>query len=118
MSRDARIEMAWADGTYAFRLGWGEFVGLQEACDAGPFVILNRLQSGAWRVQDLSSVIRFGLIGGGLEPTKALTLTRLYVEGRPPTESLLVAEAILTAGLVGAPDEPLGKGAAADQRSA
>ena len=115
MGRDARIELDWADGTYSFRLGWGEFGKLQEACDAGPFVILDRLQSGAWRVEDISGVIRLGLIGAGMEPPKALKLTRAYVEARPPAENLMVAQAVLSAGLVGAPDEPPGKDEAADQ---
>jgi hypothetical protein len=116
MSRDARVDLDWADGTYSFRLGWGELAQLQEACDAGPFVILDRLQSGHWRVEDISSVIRCGLIGGGTEPAKALKLTRTYVEARPPLENVLTATAILSAGCVGAPDEQLGKEQAADQK--
>lgn len=115
MSRDARIELDWAEGLYSFRLGWGELSKLQEACDAGPYVILNRLHDGGWRVEDISSVIRLGLIGGGLEPAKALKLTRAYVEARPPQENLIPAQAILGVAIFGAPDETLGKGQAADQ---
>lgn len=105
MSRSASITLAWADGDYHFRLAWGEIIQVQEATDAGPFVVLGRLQDGTWRVEDISSVIRLGLIGGGLEPPKALKLTRTYVESRPPVENLLIAIAILQAGLMGAPDE-------------
>ncbi|MDQ0558308.1 hypothetical protein QO004_000081 [Rhizobium mesoamericanum] len=107
--RDARIELDWADGTYSFRLAWGQLVELQEKCDAGPYVILDRLRTHQWRVEDISNVIRIGLIGGGLEPAKALILTRRYVEERPPLENVAYAVGILTAGLMGAPDEPPGE---------
>lgn len=117
MARDARIELDWAGGLHSFRLGWGELMRLQEACDAGPFEILHRLQSGLWRVQDIAAVIRFGLIGGGMDAAKAASLVRDFVQGLPPLESLMTARAVLSAGCVGAPDEPLGNGVAADQGS-
>lgn len=105
MARDASITLDWGDDTYTFRLAWGELAKLQEACDAGPYVILSRLSSNSWRMEDISNVIRFGLIGGGKTPVEALKLVRSYVEDRPPVENLLVAQAILSAGLIGAPDE-------------
>lgn len=105
MSRDGSITLTWADGDYVFRLGWSELAKLQEACDAGPYVILNRLVDGAWRVADISATIRLGLVGGGMPPTDALKKVREYVEDRPPIESLMVAQAVLSAAIVGAPDE-------------
>lgn len=113
MSRDAAITLDWADGTHTFRLGWGDIVRLQEECDAGPYVILERLYKGSWKVQDIAGVIRHGLIGGGMEPAAALKLVRAYVEARPPVENLMVAQAVLSAGCVGAPDEDAPKKAAA-----
>ena len=107
--RDAIATLKWADGTYTFRLGWGELIQLQEVCNAGPYEILKRLNLGTWKVQEISSVIRLGLIGGGLEPAKALNLVEFYVEGRPPLENLIFAQGILSVGLQGAPDEPPGK---------
>jgi len=109
MPRDASIELDWADGTYAFRLAWGELEKLQEACDAGPYVVLNRLVDNTWRVGDLSNVIRLGLIGGGMTPVDALQKVREYVEKRPPMENLMTARAVLSAGLVGAPEEQIEK---------
>jgi len=108
MSRDGRIDLDWADGAYSMRLGWGQLAELQEQCDAGPYVVLQRLHNGTWRVEDLSNVIRLGLIGGGMTPVDALKKVRLYVEARPPMESVLPAVGILSASLMGAPDEPLG----------
>ncbi|AKR55703.1 hypothetical protein XM25_07810 [Devosia sp. H5989] len=104
MMRDASVTLTWADGDYTFRLGWGEMVMLQEACDAGPYEVYERLKGTRWRVQDIAAVMRLGLIGGGVEPTKALALVRDYVEGRPPLENVPFARGILMIGIMGAPD--------------
>jgi hypothetical protein len=109
MSRDAKVELDWADGTFTFRLGWGELAELQERCDAGPLIIHSRLATGAWRVEDISSVIRLGLIGGGMKPDDALKRVRSYVEARPPLENVPLAMAVLGVALQGAPDEPPGE---------
>lgn len=114
MSRDASIDLDWADGTFRFRLGWGELEELQEKTDAGPYVVLRRLWDGTWRIQDLSNVVRLGLIGGGMEPATALRKVRAYVEARPAMESVDPAAAILAAALIGAADEPVGESEAPD----
>lgn len=105
VNRDASLTLEWADGSHHFRLGWGEIAKLQEECDAGPYVILQRLYNGDWKVQDIANVIRIGLIGGGLPPAQALKLVNAYVKTRPPMESLVYAQAIMSAGCVGAPEE-------------
>lgn len=117
MSRDAKITLDWADDTYQFRLAWGQLVELQEKCDAGPYVILQRLYDGSWKMLDVSEPIRLGLIGGGMEPIRALKIVRQYVQEKPPVANVLVAQAILSAALMGAPDETLGKQAAPDQEN-
>ncbi|MDH3232197.1 MAG: gene transfer agent family protein [Alphaproteobacteria bacterium] len=105
MSRDAKVDLKWADGTHTFRLAWGGIIELQEKCDAGPHFILNRLHDDSWHAEDISNVIRLGLIGGGMPPAAALALVERYVEQRPLLESRDTARAILFCALVGAPDE-------------
>ncbi|WP_041748227.1 gene transfer agent family protein [Bradyrhizobium cosmicum] len=117
MSRNASLTLDWGDGTYEFRLGWGELAKLQEACDAGPFVILDRLRTGACRLEDISGVIRWGLVGGGKSPVEATKLVRLYVEDRPPAENRLTAYAIMAAGCTGAPEEGIEKKSGAPDRA-
>lgn len=109
MSRDASITLDWADGSYHFRLAWGELSALQEARDCGPYVILGRLTDNTWRIEDISNVIRLGLVGGGMAPVEALKKTRTYVEARPPLENVVFAQVILSAALMGAPEEKLKK---------
>jgi hypothetical protein len=117
LSRNASITLDWGDGTYDFRLGWGELAKLQEACDAGPFVVLDRLRGGTCRLEDISGVIRWGLVGGGKTPVEATKLVRLYVEDRPPAENRLTAYAIMAAGCAGAPEEQIEKKSPAPDRA-
>ncbi len=105
MSRDASVTMDWADGTYVFRLPYGQISELQEKTGCGPQFLLSRLVDGSWKVDDLRETIRLGLIGGGTEPLKALSLVRSYVEQRPLMDSVLPARAILMAALVGVEGE-------------
>lgn len=109
MSRDGSVTLPFADGPKTFRLAWGELIKLQEACNAGPYIIYRRLMTGGWNVQDISSTIRLGLIGGGMTPEQALKFVRDYVESRPPLESVALAQGVLGIALQGAPDEKPGE---------
>lgn len=117
MARLAEITQDFGDGEHVFRLRWAEIIKLQEATEAGPYVVLQRLYQGDWKVQEISAVIRLGLVGGGMEPIAALQLVRSYVEERPPLENLPLAQAVLASALVGAPDEAPGKDQAPGQES-
>jgi hypothetical protein len=118
MSRDGSIDLDFADGTYHFRLAWGELVKLQEECNAGPYFVLNRLLAGQWRMEDITSVIRLGLIGGGMDDGKAMRMVRTYVESTIPFRYLAIAQRVLGAAVVGTVEEDVGKKAeAASQES-
>lgn len=104
MSRDASITLKWADGNHKFRLSIGQIRELQEKVDAGPAWILDRVRTGAWRVDDLRETIRLGLIGGGAKHGEALKLVERYVDAFPLTDSVAPAMLILSAALFGAPD--------------
>lgn len=115
MSRLGAISLDFADGTYAFRLPWKQLIELQEKCDAGPFVVFDRLRSGSWHLQDIRETIRLGLIGGDTDPPRALSMVRAYVEERPLAENVLLAIEILGAAILGVGDETVGEQDAANQ---
>lgn len=109
MSRDGSCELVFNGQRTLFRLTWRELMKIQEACDAGPYVILDRLLTGRWRLQDISEVIKWGLIGGGMMQADALDLIETEVQARRPIENLVIAQAVLGAGVVGTPEEDVGK---------
>jgi hypothetical protein len=118
MSRDGSIELPFNGKRTMFKLAWRELMKIQEACEAGPYVVLDRLVSGRWRLQDISETIKWGLIGAGVDQGEALKLVETEVEGRRPLENLVIAQKVLGAGVVGSAEEEVGKksGAASQGR--
>lgn len=116
MSRSARVTLAWADGEHEFRLPIGRLRELQEICDAGPPVILQRLSASQWKFEDVRETLRLGLIGGGMEPGKALLLVQRYVDERPLIENVKPAQAVMLAAIVGVEDEKVGEAEAAEDK--
>lgn len=109
MSADGSITLAWGDGEHRFRTGLKEWREIQDKCGAGLVEIMDRLAHRRWKVDDVREPIRIGLIGGGMTPTQAFGVTKIYVDERPLAESVNVAFAILAAAVVGVPDDTLGK---------
>lgn len=109
MSRNAEVTLTWADGDYTFRLDWGQLEALQEATDFGPWAVLQRLTTKTCFIGEISSVLRFGLIGGGMTPVEATKIIKRYVTDRPPMENLEPAIVVLMTALVGAVDEAPGE---------
>lgn len=114
MSRTGRITAFFGGEEREFLLAWGEIMQLQESRDAGPGVIQIKLMTNQWHGEDVSEVIRLGLVGGGMSSVQASKLVRLYVEQCPhdlggPDGLAILALKIVTASIQGAPDEPPGK---------
>ncbi len=109
MSRDGSCELAFNGQMMPFKLSWRELMKIQEACDAGPYLVLDRLLTGRWRLQDISEVIKWGLIGAGMDQQAAIKIVISEVEGRRPLENLVIAQTVLGAGVVGSPEEDVGK---------
>lgn len=105
MTHDGAITLGWADGEYRFRLAWAQLQALQAGCDAGPGHVLERLQSNRWRIEDIEQVLLQGLLGGGAEPATVRRLIKTYVHEQPLAENIMVAQAVLTAALLGPPDD-------------
>jgi hypothetical protein len=82
---------------------------LQDACDAGPQYVLNRLFDGSWRMDDLRETIVQGLVGGGEDQRAAQALVEKWLDPEPKQQFLPIAQAVLMAWLTGAEDEDLGE---------
>lgn len=110
-ARDGSCVYFWGDKEHRFRLAIGHLRELQEKTDVGPYRLFERLRSGDWRVDDLRETIRLGLIGGGMKPFDAHRLIVRYFDeyGLVLLDHVPAALQIMTAALLGPPDEPLGK---------
>jgi hypothetical protein len=118
MSRSAKITQDFGDGTYDFRLGIGGLEELDEKTQVGPLVLLRRLESSEWRVREVREIIRIGLVGGGMEPTKALGLVKRYVDDVPEwPRNAMLAFTILAAAVSGWSLESPGKSEAAGSQT-
>lgn len=119
MVRRAYIELEWADGDHLFALKGAQIEELEAKCQnpatgkpgIGLGAIWSRVMGGEWYRDDLRHIIRLGLIGGGMGAIEANRLCKTYVDDVPissntpdfdnPNCPLLVAQAILSAALVG-----------------
>lgn len=109
MDGSGRVTLRWADDDYTFRLAYKQLRELQDKTGCGPEYLALRIAHGQWMVDDLRETIRLGLIGGGTEPGKALTLVIRYVDGRPLMESKSPAIKILQACLEQPKGDSVGK---------
>ena len=101
--------IVWPGGEHSFRLGLAELQGLQQATDCGPEWLLMRLRSGQWLPEDPPEVLRWGLIGGGMDPAEAKKLAFGTFDRSPGASFKVPAMAVLMAWLYGPADDPVGK---------
>ncbi len=110
MATNGEIQLAWGDGDHKFNIAKiAQILELEEKCGCGISEILVRIRDSKWHVNDLRETIRLGLIGAGIEPTKALILVKRYVDDRPLMENVQTALIILIAALVGVQGDEVGK---------
>ncbi|MGG7534682.1 gene transfer agent family protein [Rhizobium sp. 12,4] len=64
-------QIVWPGGEHSFRLGIGELRAIEQRSDAGCAVVLMRLLSSQFKIDDVIQPIRLGLIGGGMRDTDA-----------------------------------------------
>lgn len=103
------IKLAWVGGEHSFALRIGELRALQDAREAGPEEIFNRLRIGNWKIDDAIQVIRWGLAGGGMDPSEAATLVTPLADLHPLVQFKLTALAIMQHALLGPQDDAPGE---------
>lgn len=112
----AEVTAPFGDGEYTFRLTVPCLIELEQKCDAPFTVVLHRLNSGAYKIEDIRQTVRLALIGGGTAPADALRLVKRYVDETPPLEdSLKVARLALMGVLFGFEAAPPGNQQAAPE---
>lgn len=105
------VRLTWPGGEHAFRLRIGELRALQNARNAGPEEIFNRLRLGRWEVDDVIQVLRWGLAGAEeMDASKAATFVTPLIDLHPLAEFKVPALAVLGHALFGSDqDDPVGE---------
>jgi Phage tail tube protein, GTA-gp10 len=102
MAINGEVELPWGDGEHKFNIAKLKCIlELEEKCGVGVAEIYYRIASGKWRWNDCRETLRLGLIGADVTPDKALRLIQRYCDDRPMVESVLPAQAVLAAAMVG-----------------
>lgn len=102
--------IVWSGGEHAFRLALAQCEGLQQATDCGPDFLLAKFESRMWTPKEAFEVLRWGLIGGGMEPAEAQKVVRgAFDRAAGYAEFKVTALRVLLAALYGPPDDPAGE---------
>lgn len=104
-----KVTINWVQGEHDFALNIGELRALQKNCDAGPELILTRLNAGSWLVDDIFEVLRLGLIGAGMANKDAGRLVRKAFDEAPIFNLKSPAYEVLAAALIGDEEDPVGE---------
>lgn len=87
--------LIWPMGEHSFFLNIGELRALEQSCDAGVAIILTRLISGGFKVNDVHSTIRLGLQGAGMSEREASKLVaRAFDEANYYTLAVTAGEVL------------------------
>ncbi|MFC0200589.1 gene transfer agent family protein [Paracoccus rhizosphaerae] len=87
----------FGDGERAFTLTDPMIAELERLTATGIGSLFLRLTRSDFRLNDLTEVIRLGLIGGGTSPEDAARMVETYARHRPITEVLPLALDVLDA---------------------
>ena len=106
MASNGEVTLTWGDGEHKFNIAKLKCIlELEEKCGCGIAEVYKRISSGVWKFNDLRETLRLGLIGGGKPPDEALRLINRYCDDRPLAESILPAQAVIMAAMVGVPGD-------------
>lgn len=103
------ISLVWSGGEHQFALKISHLRALQQACDAGPGMVLQRLETGVWMVDDIIATLRLGLEGGGMDKSEATRLVLRAADIDGLRQLAPTAFIVLSAALSGVKDDPVGE---------
>lgn len=103
------VDVHWPGGEHRFALPIGALRAVQDACNAGPLQVFDALRTGSWRIEHLESVLRHGLIGGGMDAVGAKEMVVRLMDARPLAEFVAPAAIVLGAAITGVKDDPVGE---------
>jgi hypothetical protein len=88
-------EIVWPGGEHSFRLGIGELRAIEQRSDAGCAVVMMRLLSSQWKIDDVVGPIRLGLVGGGMQERDAQKAVEAALDVASPYALAVTAAEII-----------------------
>ncbi|PKA40453.1 gene transfer agent family protein [Rhizobium sullae] len=85
----------WPGGEHSFRLGIGELRAIEQRSDAGCAVVMMRLLSSQWKIDDVVGPIRIGLVGGGKDEREAQKILESALDVASPYALAVTAAEII-----------------------
>ena len=85
----------WSAGEHEFRLAIGELRAIEQQSNAGVAVILRRLMTGDWYIDDIAGVLRLGLVGAGMPQNDAKRVIERAMAIASPYELAVTATDVL-----------------------
>ncbi|RXF69229.1 gene transfer agent family protein [Hansschlegelia zhihuaiae] len=95
----------FGDAEHTFALTPTLLVEFERLVGAGAWGTARRMFAGDATVTEVRETIRLGLIGGGEAPKRAHELVETYVGATPFAELYALASDVMTAAMLGTPDE-------------
>ncbi|MGN6307319.1 MAG: gene transfer agent family protein [Mesorhizobium sp.] len=89
----AAFTKVWPGGEHAFRLGIGELRAIEQRSDAGCAVVMMRLMSSTWKIDDVIAPIRLGLVGAGMAEKDAQRLVDTVLADKASLYALAIPAA-------------------------
>ncbi|MGY5791909.1 gene transfer agent family protein len=88
-------EITWPGGEHSFRLGIGELRAIEQRSDAGCAVVMMRLLSSQFKIDDVIQPIRLGLIGSGMDERAAQKVIESALDVASPYSLAVTAADIM-----------------------
>lgn len=101
--------LVWPAGEHSFRLGIGELRALEQRCDAGCAVVLMRLLASQFKIDDVVSTLRLGLIGAGMPEREAQKTVDAALEVASPYSLAVTAADILRLAIMWSEEDQPGE---------
>jgi len=100
------VLLNWQGGEHEFALRLGELRKMQDACNAGPHEVFDRLRNQTYKIDDIIEPIRLGLIGAGSVESKDAGKLVIQMWEQVGAEYLrLTAMTVLARSLYGPEDD-------------
>jgi hypothetical protein len=101
--------IVWAGGEHQFYLGIGQLRAIEQRCDAGCAVVLMRLMGSQWKIDDVVSTLRLGLVGAGMKESEAQKVVESALDVASPFELAVTSAELLRRFLIWDKDDQPGE---------